>query len=270
MHGVRGEPGTGQSAFVSVRMPKVIPPFETHELFQPHKAHLMNLQQLHDTAASRSYFSRPDSEVWSGINSGSRWVYQAVLNEDQQFFRTQDTSSVTIIANTQEYALPTDCIQLLRVRERLNAQDAWRKIDPIDLQDSEASNDAPAPQLSLCSSFTYEGPYLKQASADDGLDDEIYSIFINPIPQSTRQVELIYTAKYLEVGKGTDPFVIPGDLRDVVLDFAVAELLRANNDDLADKYMASAQNKLDMALTLIRDRQLQHLTTVTPYLSEYL
>lgn len=232
----------------------------------------MNLQTIHDLAAAKSYFSRPDSEVWAAINAGSRLCYQATLKEDQQYWRTVDTSSLTITPNTQEYALPVAVIQLIRVRERINAQDKWRVIEPADPNSDEGRDDSPGPAATFGSSsqFNYQGPYLKQSTAVDGNDDQTLSIFITPIPQDTRQVELIYTAKYVEVAQATDPYMIPIDLRDFVLDFAISELLRGNNDDLSGQYAQSAQVKLDMALTLIRDRQLQHPTTVTPYLSEYL
>ncbi len=230
----------------------------------------MFLEQLHDLAASKSYFSRPDTEVYAAINAASRFAYQAVLKEDQQYWRTIDTTSVTLVSNTQEYALPATVTQLLRVRERLNAQDRWSVIDPADLNSDEGRDDSPGPSTSFGGIFNYQGPYLKQATAIDGNDDQTLSIFITPIPQDTRQVELVYTAKYVEVFAVTDPYMIPIDLRDFVLDFAIAELLRGNNDDLADKYVGAAQTKIDMALTLIRDRQLQQPTTVTPYLAEFL
>ena len=232
----------------------------------------MNLQTIHDLAASRSYFSRPDSEVWAAINAGSRFAYQAVLKEDRQYFRTTDTSSVTIVPNTQEYALPVTVNQLIRVRERFNVQDKWRLIEPADTNSPEGRDDSPSPSVTFgCSSqFNYQGPYLPQSDAVDGNDDQTLRIFLTPIPQDTRLVELIYIAKYVEVFAATDPYMIPTDLRDFVLDFAISELLRGNNDDLAEKYEAAAGQKLDMALTVIRERQLQHPTTVTPYLSEYL
>lgn len=233
----------------------------------------MLLQDIHDIAASRSYFSRPDPEVWMAINSASRVVYQSMLKEDMLFFRVLDTASVTIVPNTQEYALPQGCIQILRLRERVNAQDTWRRIEPIDPREDEAMDDFPAPQISFpggSSTFTFQGPYLNFSVADDGTDDETYSIWINPVPQDTRQVEIMYVAKLPEVAKGTDPFIIPHDLRDIVLDLSSAELLRGNNDDLSDKYASSGMAKLSVALELVRDRQLEHLKTVTPYLYEYL
>lgn len=232
----------------------------------------MTLQTIHDLAASKSYFSRPDSEVWAAINAGSRFAYQAALKEDRQYFRVTDTTSLTISANIQEYDLPVTVSQIKRLRERFNAQDKWRLIDPADTNSPEGRDDSPSPTVTFgCSSqFNYQGPYLKQSTAVDGNDDQTLSILLTPIPQDTRQVELIYIAKYVEVFSATDPYMIPTDLRDFVLDFAISELLRGNNDDLAEKYAASAGQKLSMALTLIRERQLQHPTTVTPYLAEYL
>lgn len=233
----------------------------------------MILQEIHDIAACRSYFSRPDSEVWAAINSASRFIYHSILKENQQYFRTLDTTSLTLTPNVQSYDLPATAIQILRIRERVNSTDTWRHIDPIDPNSDEAMADNPSPTVTFpggSSSFTYQGPFLKQATAIDGNDDEIYTIYINPIPQDTRQVELLYMAKYVEVHVGTDPYMIPKDMRDVALDFASSELLRGNNDDLSEKYYEAGNIKLSMALTLIRDRQLQHLTSVEPYLGEYM
>jgi hypothetical protein len=108
------------------------------------------------------------------------------------------------------------------------------------------------------------------ADANDGQDDETYSIYITPIPQDTRQVEVLYISKFLEVTTGTDNYIIPANLRDAVLDFTIAELTRPQSDSLAQDYSQSGQAKLDMALTLIRDRQVQQNVTVRPYLEEYL
>lgn len=233
----------------------------------------MNLQQLHDTAALRSYFSRTDTEVWTAITTAGRYVYQAVLKEDRNFFRVLDTTSLTFQPNVQEYTLPADCEQIIRLRERLQTSDHWRWVTPVTPQEPMGNLDYLAPSVNYMgygSGFYYQGPYLSMADANDGQDDQTSSIYITPIPADTRQVEIMYTAKFLEVASANDNLIIPDNLRDVVLDFAVAELVRGNSDSLAQDYMESGQAKLDMALTLIRDRQIQQNTVTRAYLEEYL
>ena len=233
----------------------------------------MTLQQLHDTAAARSFFARPDAEVWFAINTSSRSVYQAISKENRQFFRTLDTTTVTIQANVQDYNLPADCEQLVRLRERINATDTWRQIYPTEPQDREGTADYLSPSVNYAgygSGFFYQGPYLSMADANDGQDDETYSITITPIPSDTRQVEVLYNAKYIEVASGTDNYIIPSNLRDIVLDFTVAELVRPQSDSVANDFVQSGTAKLNMALTLIRDRQVQQRTLVNPYLSEFM
>jgi hypothetical protein len=233
----------------------------------------MNLQQIHDTAAARSFFVRPDTEVWTAISTASRFVYQAIAKERRQFFRTLDITTITLQPNVQEYQLPADCEQLVRLRERINAQDTWRQIYPTDPQDREGTNDTLSPTVNYAgygSGFFYQGPYLTMATANDGQDDETYTIYITPIPADTRQVEILYDAKFIEVATGTDNYIIPVNLRDAVLDLTVAELVRPQSDSLANDYEQSGAEKLNMALTLIRMRQVQQDVVVNPYLSEFM
>lgn len=233
----------------------------------------MNLLQLHDTAAARSNFVRPDSEVWFSINTASRSVYQAILKEDRNFFRSLDTTSVVIMPNVQAYSLPADCEQIIRIREKLQPTDSWRVVTPADPREREGEADYLASSVNYTgqwSSFYYQGPYLSMADANDGQDDQTYEIYITPIPADQRLTELLYISKFIEVSSGTDSFIIPDNLRDIVLDFTIAELVRPQSDSLAQDYMQSGNLKLSMALTLIRDRQIQQNNVVRPYLSEYL
>lgn len=238
----------------------------------------MRLTTMFDLIQSRSYFSRPDSEIWASINTASRFVFYAILKEDQLFWLKTDTSSVAIVPNTTEYALPADFQQMIRIRERLNSQDDWRCVEWEDIRSDEMMQDVPsiATNLGQYSPFSFTGPYFgaTQSQVVDSPPtieaDEVYTIQLEPLPQDNRQVELKYIVKFLEVAAVTDPYVIPDELRDVVCDLAVAELVRGNNDSLADVYTAAGTAKMSMALTAIREKQLAHRRSVEPYLYNYL
>ena len=93
-------------------------------------------------------------------------------------------------------------------------------------------------------------------------------IRLAPTPTDLRQTELIYDAKYLPIVNENSYNTIPDEGHQCQLDFAKAELFRANNDDLADKYEALALQELTEFLTFVRERQTQQFATQQPYLSD--
>jgi hypothetical protein len=234
----------------------------------------MDLNQMYTLARSKSYFSRSDAEIFAALNEGSRYVFQNILKENKGYFIKWDTTTVEIVPNVLEYQLPADLEQILRVRERTSASDNWRVIrnDP-SLTSYTQLLDSATSYIGSCydtteSQFMFFGPYEPQSVASDADDDETYNIRFSPNPIDTRTVELVYTAKFVEVTGTGSHLVIPDDGRGAVLDYAVAELLTLNGDDRAGQFYQNAERKLTMFLTLVRDRQLQDPPQVEPYLSD--
>ncbi len=88
------------------------------------------------------------------------------------------------------------------------------------------------------------------------------------MPTDTRYVELVYSAQFVEVEDETSFLMIPEDGHDALIDFAVAECLKANDDSLAAAYSQSGMSKMSLFLELCRNRQLQDGRAVEPYLTD--
>lgn len=105
-------------------------------------------------------------------------------------------------------------------------------------------------------------PVIKKPFSEKGP----YKVRLAPAPSDQRQTELMYDAKYLPIVNANSYNVIPEEGHHAQLDFAKAELMRGNSDDLADKYEALAMQQVTEFLTFIRDRQTQHRAGVQPYI----
>ena len=99
-------------------------------------------------------------------------------------------------------------------------------------------------------------------------DKSPYKVRLAPTPQDNRQTEIIYAAKWMDILNGNGYNVIPDEGHGAQLDFAKAELLRGNNDDMADKYETMAMQKNTEFLTFIRNRQTQQAQNQVPFLTD--
>lgn len=233
----------------------------------------MNLTQIYADCDRRSYYSRSSDEIWAAINSASRLIYDFVLKELSGYWIKWDAGTVTFANGVEEYALPADLETLIRIRERLDSNSSWALMNPAGLTDTQMLAPLGAADLQfssgLGSQFSFYGPYLDQAGSQAS-PQAAQKIRVEPIPTGTRQVELVYVAKYVEVTDKSSFLQIPdeGSGRPALADLAVAELVRQNNDSLAGEYEGSGMKKLTLFLCTVRARQ-QTPKQQRPYLSDF-
>lgn len=231
----------------------------------------MTLTQIFDWCQKKSYFSRDDDEIWQAINSAAHLLYKEAVLENRGYFIVWDTTSLTIAANVEEYALPATVEQIVRLRERLNASDPYRVIVPADVNDSATTDsqfisaDDSALDSEL-SQFVYNGPYAKQSDAAAGT--YVKSIRLEPIPTDARFTELVYTAKFIEIAGTESPLVIDPEGHDALKYIAAAELLLTNDDDNAENFAAFGNTHKTQYLKLVRKRQIQQGPQIEPYISD--
>lgn len=223
-------------------------------------------------AKAKSYYSRPDGEVYSALNEGGKRVYDAIIKEQRAFFRKVDTTTIAMVSGTQTYLLPSDCEQILLLSERVLATDKWRPIYPANNESEDDFIDAGYQDglgisLGDRSDFLYIGPYL--AATDAVTTAQAQSVDFAPIPTDSRFVRIVYVARWKEITASTTSLLLPQDGAMAMEAYATAELLRSNGDDLADEYEGKAAKLLSEALNAIRMGQLQNAPLVTPYLGTF-
>ncbi len=230
------------------------------------------LAQMFDLARKKSYFSRPDDEVWAALNYGAWRVYSYVLKEFRGFFIKWDETSLTLTPNVDEYTLPADLAQIVRLSERLSVNSPWLPMVPADLnsqlfiQQQFQDTITLSSGLVVTSDFTYYGPYLDSASTTSPTG--VYKIRVAPKPTDTRACQLVYSAKFVPIINAGSQLMIPPEGSEAMLAWAVAELLRANSDQLAAEYEAKGQRDITEFLTFVRERQIQQRPTVEPYVAD--
>lgn len=242
----------------------------------------MTLKQIYALADSRSHFVRtakPDI-IWSAITEAARSLYFWIKKENKGFFIKWDTTTIAFANAQEEYTCPPDLEQIVRFSERQNSSQSWRQLTPSGVNDPlfKASQFEDVIILSgiVFSDYAYAGPYLTGPSEQTGqeaIDEaaeqaEVYKVRIAPIPSSVRQTELIYTAKFLEMTEDTDVCIIPEEGRGVLLEYAIANLLRGKSDEEAVAIKASGDEMRELYLTSVRDRQIQEYAIVQPYLDD--
>lgn len=232
----------------------------------------MTLLQLFNLAHKKSYYSRSDDEVWAALSGATQNLYKKVLKESRGFFIVWDTSSIALIVGQEEYALPAACTQLLRVREQQNSTSPWRVCVPSEgVSDTSFEDLGPYGFESFDSSlaggseFTYV-TYLKMTDAETTA--QVEAIRFEPPPYDTRNVELVYVARFIEITGGNSPKFMPVESDQCVLYGAVARLLGDNGDDPSIAASIAHEEEVSF-LDWVRRRQFQTaVTKVTPYVDD--
>jgi hypothetical protein len=229
----------------------------------------MRLQDIHDRAASASYNSRSESEIWGAINEAGKYCYDWIKKEaPNSVFLVTDTTSVPWVAGTQDYLLPSALDHLIRMRIRLNAQEPWAIVAPSDWNRRDFLIDSYGTSIDFggTSSLFEYAMFIPQSQIDTfGEQKEVH---IEPAPLSAYLVELLYAARWTVISKANDPFNLPVDARYACEALALAELLRKNDDSNADNYEAKGQRYMTVYLDGLRKLQTQMVSTQQPYVDD--
>lgn len=222
-------------------------------------------------AHAKSYYSRTDLEVWAAISAAARLLWLKLDAERRGFFLVFDTTSISLVPNQEEYALPTTCRQLVRVREQASSSSPWRVVTPADINDPDYTdsqfNSVLGPNMDgPVSEFEYYGPYLLNTDAGTAAQGE--RIRFEPPPYDNRNVELVYVAQYQEITGALSTNVIPAEGHDAQLYHAVAILLSDNGDDPSTAEGIAEMCEVEF-LKWARARQIQTAVThVQPYVDD--
>lgn len=225
---------------------------------------------MHDLAAKRSYYSRGDDEVYQAISAASKKIYLWTAREFRGYFFKTDTVTIALAPNVQEYLCPPDLSILIKIGEQpVNSppNTPWNWMRPADvnsdrfiLREFESLVLNP---FTPNSQFVYYGPYLTQASAikqKGAAAQGAKSLRFAPIPFDNRLVNLYYTAQFLEIVNENSVLMMPMESHEAILDFAVAELIRLNGDQLASTFEEAGQDKFQHDfLPFYRQQQAQQV-----------
>ena len=246
----------------------------------------MNLQQLYNQADKGSYYSHTNDsdDIWLALTNAARRLYLWVVKENRTYFVLWDTTTIAPSAGVAEYKCPAALSQIIRLAEQtapLVAGNPYRWMRPAKIESQTFFDNqfegAITNMNSPMSDYCYAGPYLDLADAQDLGDGDtagdanmadVYKIRIAPTPQTSLVTELIYVAKFVEIVNAKSQNIIPPEGHGLMLHYAQAELLRNNNDDLAEKLEAQANAEREEFLTFIRDRQFQTFEPQEPYLND--
>lgn len=241
----------------------------------------MNLLQLHDLAARRSYFSRDDSEVYQALSEAAKKIYLWTARESRGYFLKDDNGlNINTVNGAQEIACPADLSILIRLGEQPANSPAgtpWNWMRPADVnsdtfiarefQSMLLNNQTPG------SPFVFYGPYLDMTSAkaQQGANPQgPKKIRLAPVPFDVRPLRFMYAATFIEITNQNSPLMMPSECHGAILDYAVAELVRANGDAMAGTYEEAGADKFqkDFLPFYRMQQQTQVPLTQEPYVDD--
>lgn len=231
----------------------------------------MTLQQVFDFVNKATYFSRDDDEIWAAISESASTLFLKITAENSGFFLVWDTSSVALAANVEQYSLPSTVGQIVRMRERLSASDPWAVMTPsnlnapsfVDAQFASALTDSTDAALST---FQYYGPYLLEANAVTAAQAQ--QIDVQPTPQESRFVEMVFIARFVDITDASSPCAIPNEGLGAVKYDAAATLLATNDDDNSERFRSMADENERWFLKWVRNRQYQQGRQIEAYVDD--
>ena len=202
-----------------------------------------SLAQLFANVNQKTFFSRPD-EIYAALEEAGFKVFTATLKEFSGFFLKFDTSTVVLTPGTQQYAMPPDLGNLVHIAERITATQNWQRIDPESIGDAMDNLQSTvgwdwSPYSR--SPFRFYGPFLPEITVGVA---QTQQILISPAIDTIRMCELAYTAKWLPIVNSESLNTLPNEGTYAQESFAIAEILRANNDSAADGYETKGQRQL--------------------------
>lgn len=226
----------------------------------------MNVPYIYGELDRKSYYSQSDGDIYNAINAAGWTLYVRILRELGGYFIKFDTTSITFVQGTQTYSLPPDCDQILHLAERQTTAQKWRPMRATDLADAmEHAQDTSgfyngyydAGLYGLQSKFAFYGPFLPATAITPTPGaPQIQQIMIEPAVDQTYMVQIAYTAAWIPVRDGSTVVYLPQDAESALIDLASAELMRNNDDSLAERYAATAETKTQWLTSLMRQRQL--------------
>ena len=226
----------------------------------------LSLAQLYARIDSKSFKTRSQAEIWAALDEAGFAVYTAVLKEFRGTFLKIDETSLTFTPNVNEYTLPADLTQIVHLAERQTSTENWHPLTTEGLGaalDNAQASAFPNVNFGEDSDFSYYGPYL---DSDQTVAGQVQKVRISPAPSDTRFVQIAYTAKWLPIFSAASQVMLPQEGWYAMEAYATAECLRSNDDTLAREYEAKGDKRLTQFLTWMRQRQIQKLPTIKPYL----
>jgi hypothetical protein len=231
-----------------------------------------NLTQMFNNCMEASYNSRAASEVYAKLNEAGFEVYSKTLKETSGYFIKFDESSLALLPGqaNQEYALPTDLTQVVHLAERAVSTENWRPMAPAGNIENVLVNQLVSLGLLTLdaygdfSPFSYYGPFLDAAATIAGAALQTQKVRISPITDQNRFVQIVYTAKWLQITNKDSQLMLPDEGTYAMEAKATAKLLRLNNDSLSADFEAAAVPMEQRYMDWVRARQIQEPPTVEP------
>jgi hypothetical protein len=247
-----------------------------------------NLSSMFATCNAKSQYSRDAGEIYSALSEAGFYVYSKALKEQSNFFLKFDASTLVLQPNTQTYYLPPDCTQIINIAERKSASGKWLQMQPESVADALDNTRDCVGWYDIWddnygeSRFSFAGPFLQAADTTNaptgfgqagyniggyrGTGFQTQSILVSPVPTENHFVEIAYVAKWIPIVNDKSYVMLPEELTYAMQAFAIAELLRSNNDSNALAYDAKGQTHLNAGLSWVRSRQIVRNPQIVPYL----
>lgn len=214
----------------------------------------MNLQQLHDLAAQRSYYSRADNEVYQALSSAAKKIYLWTAREFRGYFLKDDNGlAINMVSGQQVVTCPADLNILIRVGEQVANSPPltpWLWMRPADINSDrfilKEFQSLVINMYTPASEFVYYGPYLDMTSAilqKGAAAQGPKKISLAPIPFDNRALRFVYAATFIEISNANSVLMMPPESHEAILDYAVAELIRPNGDAMAATYEEAGKDK---------------------------
>jgi hypothetical protein len=210
----------------------------------------MDLTELRASARSKADEEATgfitDAELDRFINQGLRIVYGKIAQSFEDYFVIKGTSGngglISVLANTQEYNLPTDHLKLVRV-ERRNTNDSnennWRKLQRLNIGNDQINDFYPV-----------------REGRDQGYGYFVAGnkIFLRPVPSGGFDMRLWYIPKVTTLVNTTDVPGIPEEYQELVAEYASIQCLRKSGEGIYKEAMDLFNIELGNLLDTISHR----------------
>lgn len=233
------------------------------------------LANIHSRILRNTRYMVSDDDIMAALNEEGFLLYTRVLKEGEGFFAKTDESTVVLQPGTQVYALPADCTQIAHMAERIQPTDNWCRMEPesqnMSLEMQNSITNSYVIGVFGSSRYSYYGPYLddsqvNNASPEADNANQVMSVRVSPLIDQTRAVQVIYTAKWIDILDDSSTMTLPEEATNAIYSKAMANLTASMDDDRSTGFANMGEMQARGFLTWVRDRQIQTGPKVTAYL----
>lgn len=182
-----------------------------------------------------------NTEVDKYVNQGSRHIYTKIAQRFENYFIVPGTALngglYNTVIGTDAYALPADCMKLVRLEQRRTASvtnNDWRRLSTVNLANDRLDSYYPVRE-----GYVPGFGYFVAGN----------NIYLRPVPQQSFEMRLWYVPRPVTLTLDADIPSLPEEYHELIAEYAAIQMLAKSGEGIwrerSDLFKLELENMLE-------------------------